>query len=248
MTFIYNLPSNLYVLSEDFFVDNHRYLNFSENIKFILNNYVGIKSNTEYPELANIDIFQNLCKSKNENGDQYINMQYQNQIKSQIGNNIFIGEINLQTGQLLSGCTLNFIYDVFDKNIIGIFIYTFCSSIGTKQRGEALLDKIKLLLNALIETGYIVSSGGVGVMGYDIIFNNNGRQTNLKNHLSNFSFIALNPTLTSLQFYRNNEFNFYDEHNNLLYYVEKNDNIIEDEYHKKYLKYKQKYLKLKNKK
>jgi hypothetical protein len=249
MEFVYNLPENFYVFSSDFIDDNIKYKNFKENLKFILHEYLYIYPPSEYSDLNNINIFddagiENLCKSKNYQGDSYVNTNYRDQIKNQMANNIFIGEVDFVTKKLLSGCTLNFVYDYFEKNIIGIFIYTFCSSIGTKQKGEALINKIKLLLNELISSGYIINSDGVGFTGYDIIFDNNGIQKNLKDILPNFSFIVLNPTPTSINFYKNNEFNFYDKQNNLLYYVQKNDNISN---YKKYLKYKHKYLKLKNK-
>ena len=58
----------------------------------------------------------------------------------------------------------------------------------------------------------------------------------------NNSYIILNPTENSLGFYQNNGF-IYDAYNNICSFAI----LVNQQHQKKYLKYKQKYLNLKNK-
>jgi hypothetical protein len=136
-----------------------------------------------------------------------------------VGNDIWISLWD-NNQQQLAATTFDFEYNGNGNNVVGINIKTFCSTTDSPRgSGTNLMIVIKSLAFFMINSGLMSA--------YD---NDNN------------SYIILNPTNDSLKFYQNNGFIHHVDNNICSFAIP-----VNQEHHKKYLKYKQKYLNLKNK-
>ena len=136
------------------------------------------------------------------------------------GNDIWISLWD-NNQQQLAATTFDFAYNRNENRVVGINIKTFCSTTNAPPgSGTNLMFVIKSLATFMINNNRMIA--------YDNDDN---------------SYIILNPTENSLGFYQNNGFN-YDADNNICSFAIQ---VNQQNYQKKYLKYKQKYLNLKNK-
>ena len=137
-----------------------------------------------------------------------------------VGNDIWISLWD-NNQQQLAATTFDFEYNGNGNRVVGINIKTFCSTTNApRESGTNLMTVIKNLAFYMINSGFMNA--------YD---NDNN------------SYIILNPTENSLRFYQNNGFIHHVNNNICSFAIQVN----QQNYQKKYLKYKQKYLNLKNK-
>ena len=135
-----------------------------------------------------------------------------------LGHNIWISL--WVDNQQVAATTFDFEYNRNQNCVVGIIIFTFCSNY---YNGSNLMNIIKLLTSLMID--------------YKCMFARDD---------DTHSYITLNPTPDSLLFYQKHGFS-YDQYNNICSISISSEPHPENDMHKKYLKYKQKYLNLKNK-
>ena len=136
------------------------------------------------------------------------------------GNDIWISLWD-NNQQQLAATTFDFAYNGDASRVVGINIKTFCSTTDSPRgSGTNLMNIIKNLASFMINNNLMFA--------YD---------------KDNNSYIILNPTENSLRFYQNNGFIYHVNNNICSFAIQVN----QQNYQKKYLKYKQKYLNLKNK-